>query len=140
MVAVDTNLLVYAHRQEMRQHRRSLSAIERAADLGRWGISLPCLAEFAFAVSRPQIDGRPSTPREIEQFFHGLFEAGAEVLLPSSSFPSRLLEELVRHRVSGKRVFDLQIALIARENGVTEFWTHDTDFIRIPGLRVVDPL
>ena len=41
--------------------------------------------------------------------------------------------------VSGPRIFDLQIGLIAFENGATEIWTHDNKFIRIPGLRLHDP-
>jgi hypothetical protein len=37
-------------------------------------------------------------------------------------------------------VFDLQVAITAVENGATEMWTHDAGFIRIPGLRVHDPV
>ena len=42
--------------------------------------------------------------------------------------------------VAGARVFDLQIALTAFENGAAELWTHDQGFTRVPGLRFVDPL
>jgi predicted nucleic acid-binding protein len=42
--------------------------------------------------------------------------------------------------VRGTRVFDLQIALTAREHGVTEIWTHDAGFVRVPGILVRDPL
>jgi len=42
--------------------------------------------------------------------------------------------------VCGARIFDLQIALIAFEEGATELWTHDRGFASVPGLRVVDPL
>jgi predicted nucleic acid-binding protein len=43
-------------------------------------------------------------------------------------------------RVCGARIFDLQIAMIAAENGATQIWTHDRAFVSIPGLRAVDPL
>jgi predicted nucleic acid-binding protein len=41
---------------------------------------------------------------------------------------------------SGKRIFDLQIAVIAYEHGVHEIWTHDRDFASIPSVKVFDPL
>jgi len=41
--------------------------------------------------------------------------------------------------VQGPRIFDLQIALTAFENGATEIWTHDRNFLSLPGLRVRDP-
>jgi hypothetical protein len=42
--------------------------------------------------------------------------------------------------VSGGRILGLQIALIDADPGATEIWTHDSNFIRIPGMRVHDPL
>ena len=42
--------------------------------------------------------------------------------------------------VAGVRIFDLQIALTAFDNGATEIWTHDRDFTIVPGLAVKDPL
>jgi len=42
--------------------------------------------------------------------------------------------------IHGARIFDLQIALIALENGATEIWTHDRNFLKIPGLKIHDPL
>jgi hypothetical protein len=37
-------------------------------------------------------------------------------------------------------VFDVQIALTAFEGGATDLWTHDTRFVKVPGLRLHDPL
>jgi len=42
--------------------------------------------------------------------------------------------------VVGPRVFDLQIAMTALDNGATEMWTHDAGFVRLRGLPVRDPL
>lgn len=51
------------------------------------------------------------------------------------------MAELARRLgVRGARIFDLQIALIARDNGARELWTHDAGFVTVPGLRVWDPL
>ena len=43
-------------------------------------------------------------------------------------------------KIVGRRIFDLQIALIAFENGATELWSHDKNFVGVPGLKVSDPL
>ncbi len=43
-------------------------------------------------------------------------------------------------RVQGPRIFDLQIALTAFDNGAAEVWTHDSHFVGFPGVRVHDPL
>ncbi|HVE65688.1 MAG TPA: hypothetical protein VNC59_03830 [Thermoanaerobaculia bacterium] len=42
--------------------------------------------------------------------------------------------------IRGPRIYDLQIALTAFDNGATEMWTHDRAFVPFPGLRVFDPL
>ena len=43
-------------------------------------------------------------------------------------------------RSHSARVFDLQIGLAAFDNGAHELWTHDRRFIRVPGLRVRNPI
>jgi len=43
-------------------------------------------------------------------------------------------------KIAGGRVFDLQIALTALENGATELWSHDRGFACLPGLLLRDPL
>jgi predicted nucleic acid-binding protein len=110
MIAVDTDLLVYAHRAATAEHRLAVRALEHAAaDSRGWGFSI----------------GN---------------EGRAAIWLPGVDFADRLLDTAARMRVTGGRVFDLQVALTALEHGATEVWTHDAAFVRVPGLRVHDPL
>lgn len=51
----------------------------------------------------------------------------------------RLVQLAAEMNISNDRVFDLQIALIAFENGATEIWSHDMNFVTVPGLRVINP-
>jgi predicted nucleic acid-binding protein len=63
--------------------------------------------------------------------------------MPAESTEEHASDERAHHAdhdVTGPRVFDLQIALAAIDNGATELWTHDTHFVQVPGLRVVYPL
>ena len=60
--------------------------------------------------------------------------------IPGPDFKNRFLRLADALGVTGPRVFDLQIALIALENGAREIWTHDQNFLSTKGLRVYDPL
>lgn len=140
MIAIDTNLLVYAHRGSLTEHRAARRALERAMDAGGWGITQPTAAEFWSVVTHPASTGRPSTPSQARAFLRALFEAGAQYWLPVAGFGERFLRIAAELGISGPRVFDLQIAAIAHENGARELWSHDRNFMTVAGLRVVDPL
>ena len=142
MIAIDTNLLVYAHRSGLPEHRRSQRAIEKASRNPRgWGIALPCLSEFWSVVTHPTAAGRPSTAREATRFLDALIEgAGAQIWLPGAGTWRRLEQLAGQLDVRGPRIFDLQIAVIASDQGATELWTHDASFLSVAGLRIVDPL
>ena len=142
MIAVDTNLLVYAHRSLVSEHGGARRAIEAAcADPRGWGISLASVSEFWAVVTHRMSRGRPSRPGEASAFLRALVEdGGMQIWTPGVGFAERLSQLAVDLQVSGVRIFDLQIGLTAFEQGAHELWTHDTAFVRIPGLRVRDPL
>jgi predicted nucleic acid-binding protein len=52
MIALDTNILVYAHRRDMPQHTLALRAMQRlVAEDRTWAVPWPCIHEFLAAVS-----------------------------------------------------------------------------------------
>ncbi|MGH9399892.1 MAG: type II toxin-antitoxin system VapC family toxin, partial [Thermoanaerobaculia bacterium] len=142
MIAIDTNLLIYAHRAALPEHAAARRAIEKASrDARGWGITLPSISEFWSVVTHPAASGGPSTSRQAQEFLHELIvEAGASLWMPREGFWKRLTDLAGRLRLAGPRVFDLQIALTAVENGAVEIWTHDGGFVSLAGLRVHDPL
>ncbi len=142
MIAVDTNLLVYAHRAGCVEHGQAQRAIERAAaSRNGWCIPLPCLFEFWSVVTHPTSVGGASPPDLAQRFIEALVATGrARVLLPGDQFAERCFEAAARLDVHGPRVFDLQIGLMCLEAGVTELWTRDAGFVVMPGLRILDPL
>jgi toxin-antitoxin system PIN domain toxin len=140
MIALDTNILIYAHRAGTLEHKAARRAVLSAMDDPRGaGIPYPCVAEFWSVVTSPPLP-KPSTPSEARAFLLGLWDAGVEVWCPDSGFSAVLAELAVEERATGRQIFDLQIALLARNHGATEIWTHDAGFPPVPGLRVVDPL
>jgi len=142
MIAIDTNLLVYAHRKGTKEHRSSIRAIEQAVESGKgWGISFPVIGEFWSVVTHPACPPKPSPTGKAEAFLASLLSsANGEIWMPGPGFPERLLATASALGLSGPRIFDLQIAMIAFEGGATELWSHDTAFVSVPGLPVHDPL
>jgi predicted nucleic acid-binding protein len=142
MIAIDTNLLVYAHRNRTPEHRSAVAAIERAVALHKgWGIALPSIGEFWSVVTHRNCPPRPSTPEDARAFLVTLLATGqGETWVPGPGFGERLISAAASLGVSGARIFDLQIALLAFEGGATELWSHDAKFMSVPGLPVHDPL
>ena len=141
MIAIDTNLLIYAHRSGTREHRASRSAIEAACgSVGGCAITLPSIAEFFSIVTHPAASGRPSSPEDAAGFLSALEEGGAVMLGLGPAFATRLIQTAADLAVTGPRIFDLQIGLCALDGGATELWTHDGNFVKIPGLVIRDPL
>jgi hypothetical protein len=142
MIAIDTNLLVFAHRTQVSEHRAARKAIEKASmDSDGWGFTLTNLLEFWSIVTHPAAPPRPSTPAEASAFVQSLIrDADAQIWLPGEGFDQRLMQLGSKLRVSGPRIFDLTVALIALEAGAGEIWTHDFGFLSLPGLRTVFPL
>lgn len=141
MIAIDTNLLIYAHRSGTPEHQSARSAIETACgSAGGSAITLPSIAEFFSIVTHPASSGRPSSPEDAAAFLAALEAGGAVVLQPGPAFATRLVQTAADLAVTGPRIFDLQIGLCALDGGATELWTHDAQFVKIPGLIVRDPL
>jgi hypothetical protein len=142
VIALDTNLLIYAHRSRVPEHRAAQAAIEEACNSSTGcGIAWPCITEFYSIVTHPASDGRASTAAEAAAFIRTLQKSGGvEIFTSGPTVCARLLQTAIDLRIAGARIFDLQIALISLDGGATELWTHDAKFVRVPGLRVKDPL
>ncbi|MEZ4266651.1 MAG: PIN domain-containing protein [Myxococcota bacterium] len=140
MIAIDTNLLVYAHSGEPQLRQRCRALIETAASDPRgWGVAAASVAEF-WMVATHRASGDPATPAAASEFLRELERTGGmRVFLPSAASTRHLLELAVSLGVTGARIFDLQIALQARDSGATELWTNDRSFRAPPDLRVHHP-
>lgn len=142
MIAIDTNVLVYAHRNDSEWHPQA-SASVRTLATGRvlWGLPWPCLHEFLAIVTHPRIYDPPSTMAQATaQLDAWLRSPVATLLTESNSHWETLKRELFAGRVLGPMVHDAKVAALCRTHGVTEFWTADRDFSRFPSLPVRNPL
>jgi uncharacterized protein len=142
VIAVDTNILVYAHREDSPWHAAALHAVAGLAE-GRsaWAIPWPCVHEFIAIVTHPRIY-RPPTPLAIaiDQVSAWLESPTLVRLAENESYWDALRECLLAGRVAGPQVHDARIAALCLAHGVRELWTHDRDFGRFSGLVVRNPL
>ena len=142
MIAVDTNLLVYAHRAESTFHDKARLAIGAlAASSATWAIPWPCVHEFYGVVTNARAFQPASTTAQASVQLSSWFGSPSLVLLHEGAnhWPT-LHALLVAGRVIGGQVHDARIAAICIEHGVDEFWTADRDFNRFPSLPVRNPL
>lgn len=136
MIAVDTNVLVYAARKEMPLHRPALDALIALAEgPAAWGLPVFCAVEFIRVVSHPRLFEPPTPPTEASAAIGTLLESpSARLLVPSDGFFTILDELLEESGARGNLVFDAQIAAVCIEHGANELLTQDRDFDRFGGL------
>lgn len=142
MIAVDTNLLIYAHRRDSVWFEAARRCIRQLAESpAPWAIPWPCLHEFIGIVTHSRIFRPPSTLDEVVD------QVEAWSASPSFSWLgegvdhwSALRSALARSRVVGPKVHDARIATICVQHGVDVLWTADRDFSRFGAPRVRNPL
>jgi uncharacterized protein len=142
MIALDTNILVYAHREDVAWFPEASACVASLAEAGEpWAIPWPCVHEFLAIVTHPRIFVTP-TPLEqaIDQVRAWLESPTAVVLGEGAGHLERLGEIMLASRAGGPLVHDARVAAICLGNGVSELWSADRDFGRFPALRVRNPL
>lgn len=142
MIAVDTNLLVYAHREDSDFHAEALHAILSLAEGSRlWGIPWPCVHEFISITTHPSIYAPPTTIGVALDAMEVWLESPfCRMIGEGMGYFQRLRELAEGGKVRGPMIHDARIAAICLHNGVTELWTADRDFSRFRPLKTVNPL
>jgi toxin-antitoxin system PIN domain toxin len=142
LIAIDTNLLVYAHRRDSpwfepaRQALRSL--VEGTAT---WAIPWPCVHEFVAICTHPNIFRPPTElPRALEQVAALLASPSLMMLSEPDGYWPVLERLLAAGRVTGGKVHDARIAALCLCHGVSELWSADRDFTRFPEVKTRNPL
>jgi toxin-antitoxin system PIN domain toxin len=142
MIAVDSNILVYAHREDSPLYAPAFECVAGLAE-GRqpWAVPWPCLHEFLAVTTHPRIYS-PPTPLDlaVDQVEAWLESPGLILLTEDVGYWPRLRTLILAGQVAGPKVHDARIAAICLQNGVSELWTIDRDFSRFPGLKIRNPL
>lgn len=142
MIAVDTNVLVHAHRADAVFHRPAAETLRRLAESpAPWAIPWPCIHEFYAKVTHARVFSPPSTIEQAISQVEAWSASPSVILLGETRDHWHVLQDLLRRaRVEGAMVHDARIAAICVANGVTELLTADRDFGRFVDLRTRNPL
>ncbi|MCY3972929.1 MAG: PIN domain-containing protein [Candidatus Dadabacteria bacterium] len=142
MIAVDTNLLVYAHRREMPDHPIALGVMDSLANGDKsWAIPWPCCYEFLSVVTNRRIwKGKESTMKQAWKQLEDWLASPPNGLIGETEDFLKVLSGFVRHpKVRGAIIHDARIAAICVANGVEELLTRDRDFSLFPELKTRNP-
>jgi len=140
VIAVDTNILLYAHREDSPWYEQATRCL---ADLARerWAIPWPCLHEFLAIATHPRIFDPPSPLVDALGAVESWHSCPTTVLLAEVDGYADILSRILREsKVVGPRVHDARIAALCRQHAVDELWTADRDFSRFAGVTTRNPL
>jgi toxin-antitoxin system PIN domain toxin len=142
VIAVDTNILVYAHRLDSPFNQAAHGAVTRLAEgRARWVVPWPCIHEFLAVVTHARIY-RPPTPlaAAVEQVEAWMESPSLVLIGEADGYWAALKARVLEGRIDGARVHDARIAALCVLHGVSELWSVDRDFSRFTGLTAVNPL
>ena len=142
VIAIDTNILVYAHRKEMSHHSKAFQCIQLLAE-GRkdWAIPWSCLHEFFAVVTHHKIFNAP-TPHQkaIEQINHWMESPSLHLIHEGGGYWDILSKIIESGKIIGGMTHDARIAAICIQNDIDVLWSADRDFSRISNLTIENPL
>ena len=141
MILLDANLLLYAYNSESPHHEPSRNWLEATLSSGQpVRFALVTLLAFVRIASDRRIYTQPLSPTEacslIERW---LSQPNVRLLQPGPRtwrYLGRMCEE---GQAKGAMVTDAHLAALAMEHGAS-IATCDRDFLRFPGVRIVNPV
>lgn len=138
MIAVDTNILVYAHREESPDHERARAAVHGLAEGATpWGLPIFVVGEFLRVVTHHRVYSPPTSMVVALAVVKALLASPtAQVLMPGNRFWPLLQEVVGEGGVTGNRIFDAQLVAVCREHGIDTILSEDRDFRRFPSIKL----
>ena len=122
MIAVDTNILVYAHREDSPWHDSAYAQIAELAEAhSPWTIPWPCLHEFLAIVTHPRIYSPPTPlPAAIDQVEAWLESPSLILLKETEGYWKQFLNIIETGRIVGGKIHDARIAALCHLHEVKE--------------------
>ena len=138
---VDANLLLYAVDESSVHNRTASSWLEEALAGGsRVGLPWQTIGAFLRIVTHPRVVENPLSGADAWRYVADWLAVPVVWIPPATENTARVYAGLCEQvEVTGNLVPDAQLAAIAVEHG-TALYSADTDFMRFPGLRWINPL
>ena len=141
MILVDANVLIYAYHPRDERHAPCRRWLETTFS-GLTPVGLPWLSIWAFLRigTNPRAFEQPLEMQEARDIVSSWLDVSVvRVLEPGERYWDILSQLVVEARVTGPLVTDAALAALALEHGAS-VCTTDKDFLRFPGLTVIDPI
>ena len=122
MIAVDTNLLIYAHHGSAPSHQAALEALQPVFEgTSAWALPWPCVHEFISVATHPGIYTPASTLAQALGFLDSLLGSPQlHLLAESPGYFEKLRDLATAARLKGPRIHDARIAALCLHHGVSE--------------------
>ncbi len=142
MIAVDTNILVYAHRKDSPFHIKASKIVAEFAESSKpWAIPWSCIHEFFSIVTHPRIYNPPTPYQKALDQISAWLESPSLIMISETHGYWEILKNLVdSSQTKGPMIHDARIAAICVLHGITELVSADRDFGRFRNLKVHNPL
>jgi uncharacterized protein len=141
MIIPDINLLLYAYDSDSAFHAKAAAWWQDCLS-GPETVGIPAVVLFGFIRigSHPRVFRNPMTPAQLSEIVRSwLAQPMVQILESGSDHLDRVLRLLEAIGTAGNLVTDAQIAAFAIDYGAM-LHTADSDFMRFPGLRWINPL
>ena len=141
MIVLDTNILVYALREECSQHKIAKKIVEEYAEGSEpWTLPWPCVYEFFRVLTHPQIFSPPTSHKIILENLEHLMESPSFVMLSETQRHFQIFAQILKTTpVTGNLIFDVHIVALMKEHGIQDIITNDNDFQRFEKIFVKNP-
>lgn len=142
MIAIDTNLLVYAYREDSPFHESAKESLRPVVEgAAPWALPWPCVHEFIGVVTSDRVYKPASPLPSVLAFLDAtLGSPQLHLLAESPGYLEKLRALATAARLKGPRIHDARVAALCLHHGVSELWSADRDFSAFPQLKVRNPL
>jgi toxin-antitoxin system PIN domain toxin len=141
VLALDTNILVHAHRSGTAHHQAALALLSELSEgPAPYALFWPSLYEFLRVVTHHRVFDPPSPLAAALEAIGDLVAPPVVRVLSETPRHQALLERVIREtRVTGNLIHDAHLVALALEHGVHEILTLDGDFARFPQVASRNP-
>lgn len=138
---LDANLLLYAVDESSSHNAAAASWLEEVLNGdSRIGLPWQTIGAFLRIVTHPRVAATPLSARDAWGYVADWLSVPVVWIPPATEATARVYARLCEQvEITGNLVPDAQLAALAVEHGVA-IASADTDFLRFPGVRWVNPL
>ena len=140
---IDTNILLFAVNKDCPEHGSAFDFLEGIKGRGgRYYLTEGICYEFLRVATHKKVFPSPLGAVDALSFLKLLLGSSRVDVLSAGPSHWQILDELLDQMSSpsGNLFFDIRTVALMREWGVGTIYTADTDFLKFPDLKVVDPL